>query len=139
MNDMRKVKAIIERAGDGTYSIYSDADPNELGYLITGTGETVEEAKKYFEGGYSDMRRCYAEEGKPFTEVEMVYQYDMASFLEYYTKAFSLAGLSRITGINQGQLSHYITGHRSPSTRTKEKMQKAIHAFAKDLETVHFV
>jgi hypothetical protein len=135
--EMRKVKAIIERAGDGSYSIYSDAD--DLSYLITGTGHTVEEAKKCFEDGYAAMKRYYAEEGKPFTEVEMVYQYDMASFLEYYTKAFSLAGLSRITGINQGQLSHYITGHRSPSARTKEKMQKAIHAFAKDLETVRFI
>ena len=134
---MRKVNAIIERASDGNYSIYSDAD--DLSYLITGTGKTVEEAKKSFEDGYEDMRRYYAEEGKPFTEVEMVYQYDMASFLAYYTKAFSLAGLSRITGVNQGQLSHYITGRRTPSTRTKEKMQRSIQAFAADLESVRFI
>lgn len=134
---MRKVNAIIERAGDGTYSIYSDAD--DLDYLVTGTGTTVEEAKRCFEGGYSDIRRVYAEDGRPFTEVEMVYQYDMASFLAYYTKAFSLAGLSRITGINQGQLSHYVTGRRVPSARTKEKMQRAIHAFASDLSEVRFV
>lgn len=134
---MRKVNAIIERASDGNYSIYSDAD--DLNYLITGTGATVEEAKKCFEGGYEDMRRYYAKEGKPFTEVEMVYQYDMASFLDYYTKAFSLAGLSRITGVNQGQLSHYVTGRRVPSARTKEKMQRAIHAFAADLNAVRFV
>ena len=134
---MRKVNAIIERANDGNYSIYSDAD--DLSYLITGTGKTVEEAKKCFEDGYEDMRRYYAEEGKPFTEVEMVYQYDMASFLAYYTKAFSLAGLSRITGVNQGQVSHYITGRRTPSTRTKEKMQRSIQAFAADLESVRFI
>lgn len=134
---LRKVNAIIERASDGTYSIYSDAD--DLSYLITGTGATIDEAKKYFEGGYADMRRYYQEEGKPFTEVEMVYKYDMASFLDYYTKAFSLAGLSRITGINQGQLSHYVTGRRVPSARTKERMQKAIHAFAEDLHSVNFI
>ncbi len=134
---MRKVNAIIERASDGTYSIYSDAD--DLDYLVTGTGQTVDEAKKCFEGGYSDIKRVYAEEGKAFAEVEMVYQYDMASFLAYYTKAFSLAGLSRITGINQGQLSHYVTGRRTPSARTKEKMQRAIHAFAEDLNSVRFV
>lgn len=135
--DMRKVNAVIERAGDGTYSIYSDAD--DLSYLITGTGETVEEAKKYFEGGYQDMRRVYAEEGRPFTEVEMVYKYDVPSFLTYYSKAFSLAGLSRITGINQKQLSHYVSGYRNPSAATKEKISKAIHAFAEDLCSVSFV
>lgn len=131
---MRKVNAIIERASDGTYSIYSDAD--DLGYLVTGTGQTVEEAKKFFEGGYSDIKKSYERHNEPFTEVEMVYQYDTAAFLANYTKAFTLAGLSRITGINQGQLSHYVTGHRVPSARTKEKIQKAIHDFASELLTV---
>ncbi len=134
---MRKVNAIIERAGDGTYSIYSDAD--DLDYLVTGTGSTVEAAKKCFEGGYEDIRRVFAEDGKAFEEVEMVYKYDMASFLEYYSKAFSLAGLSRITGVNQGQLSHYVTGRRTPSLRTKMKIQNSIHNFAQDLNTVSFV
>lgn len=134
---MRKVNAIIERAGDGTFSIYSDAD--DLGYLVTGTGATVDEAKKNFEGGYSDIKKSFERHNEPFTEVEMVYQYDMASFLAYYTKAFSLAGLSRITGINQGQLSHYVTGRRTPSARTKEKIQSSIHAFADELNAVRFI
>ena len=134
---MRKVNAIIERAGDGTFSIYSDAD--DLDYLITGTGNTVEEAKQCFEGGYEDMRRYYAKSGKTFTEVEMVYKYDRASFLSYYSKVLSLAGLSRLTGINQQQLSHYVTGRRNPSHKTIAKVENAIHLFAKDLASVHFV
>ena len=133
---MRKVNAIIERASDGSYSIYSDAD--DLSYLITGTGKTVAEAKKYFEGGYEDMRRHYQKIGKPFTEVEMVYKYDMASFLSYYASSFTLAGLSRITGINQGQLSHYVTGRSVPTRKTVQKMENAIHAFADDLKSVQF-
>ena len=92
---MRKVKAIIERAGDGSYSVYMDAD--DMNYLITGTGKTAEGAIKSFQINYEDMKRYYAEEGKDFEDVEFVYDYDMASFLSYYSKAFSLAGLSRIT------------------------------------------
>lgn len=134
---MRKVKAIIERAGDGNYSVYMDAD--DLDYLVTGTGKTAEEAIQCFKNGYEDMKNYYAEEGKEFVEVEFEYEYDMASFLSYFSKAFSLAGLSRITGINQGQLSHYVTGHRIPSARTKEKMQESIHSFAKDLAEVNFI
>ena len=87
---MRKVNAIIERANDGSFSIYSDAD--DLSYLITGTGKTVADAKKCFEDGYEDMRRHYNAIGKRFTEVEMIYKYDMASFLSYYASSFSLAG-----------------------------------------------
>ena len=134
---MKKVKAIIERAGDGNYSVYMDAD--EISYLITGTGKTAEEAIESFKVNYEDMKRYYAEEGKEFEEVEFEYEYDMASFLSYFSKAFSLAGLSRITGINQGQLSHYVTGHRVPSARTKEKMQQSIRAFAADLSQVNFI
>lgn len=134
---MKKVKAIIERASDGNYSVYMDDD--NLSYLITGTGVTAEQAIESFKENYEDMKRYYAEKGKDFEEVEFDYQYDMASFLSYYSKAFSLAGLSRITGINQGQLSHYVTGHRVPSARTKEKIQQSIKAFAMDLSQVNFI
>ena len=134
---MRKVNAIIERAGDGTYSVYMDAD--DMSYLVTGTGKTVVEAVDCFKNGYEDMKAYYAEQNKEFEEVEFEYKYDMASFLSYFTKAFSLAGLSRITGINQGQLSHYVTGHRVPSQRTKEKMQRSIRNFAEDLQQVNFI
>ena len=133
---MRKVNAVIERAGDGTYSIYSDAD--DLSYLITGTGKSVEEAKKCFADGYADMKRYYEKEGKPFEEVEMCYVYDMASFLSYYSKVLSLAGLSRLTGVNPQQLSHYVTGRRNPSPKTVKKIMDAIHAFGHDLSTVQF-
>ena len=68
---MKKVKAIIEKASDGSFSIYMDAP--EMGYLVTGTGDTIEEAKKMFAGGYDDMKRVYAEKGRSFEEVEFEY------------------------------------------------------------------
>ena len=135
--EKRKVTAVIERAGDGTYSIYMDDD--DMGYLVTGTGKTVDEAMTMFKAGYDDMRKYHAEEGKEFEEVDFDYKYDMASFLSYYSKILSLAGMSRLTGINQQQLSHYVTGRRNPSAKTIEKMQAAIQRFGKDLSTVHFV
>lgn len=134
---MRKVKAIIERAGDGNYSVYMDAD--DMSYLVTGTGKTAEEAIKCFNDGYADMKRYYQEEGKVFEEAEFEFVYDLASFLSFFSKAFSLSGLSRITGINQGQLSHYVTGRRTPSRKTKEKMQRSIHRFATELEQANFI
>ncbi len=133
---MKKVKAVIERASDGKFSIYMDAD--EMNYLITGTGNTVQEAKKVFEEGYEDMKRHYMEEGKAFEEVEFDYQYDIASFLQQYAYAFSLAGLERITGINQKQLGHYISGYRHPSEKTVRKIEDSIHKFSQELSSVHF-
>lgn len=133
---MRQVKAIIERASDGTFSIYMDAD--DMTYLVTGTGSTVEEARKVFNDGYEDMKQYYAEEKKAFEEVEFIFQYDVASFLQYYAFAFSLAGLERITGINQKQLGHYVSGYRNPSPKTKQKIEESIRKFCEELSAVSF-
>lgn len=133
---MRQVKAVIERASDGTFSIYMDAE--DITYLVTGTGKTVEEARKMFEAGYEDMKKYYAEEGKAFEEVEFLFQYDVASFLQYYAYAFSLAGLEKITGINQKQLGHYISGYRNPSPKTKQKIEESIRKFSEELSAVTF-
>lgn len=86
---MRTVKAIIEKASDGRFSIYMDAD--DMDYMITGTGDTVQEAMETFKDGYEDMKRYYKEEGKDFEEVSFDFQYDIASFLQHYAYAFSLA------------------------------------------------
>lgn len=134
---MRKVSAIIEMASDGNYSIYMDAEG--MDYLVTATGASSKEAMEDFKRGYDEIKSTYERDGKAFEEVEFDFKYDMASFLSYYTQAFSLAGLSRITGINKGQLSHYATGHRKPSRSTIAKIQSSIQAFAKDLSQVHFV
>lgn len=132
---MKKVKAIIERASDGMFSIYMDAD---MPYLVTGTGVTVAEARKVFEGGYSDTKKYFTSEGLDFEEVEFEFVYDMASFLQYYAYAFSLAGLERITGVNQKQLGHYISGYRKPSKKTIQKIELSIKEFSKELSSVQF-
>lgn len=133
---MRKVKAIIERSSVGEFSIYMGA--YDLPYMITGTGATVAEARKEFEGGYSDVREMFITDGIPFVEVEFEFVYDMASFLQYYAYAFSLAGLERITGVNQKQLGHYISGYRKPSKKTIEKIELRIKEFSKELSAVQF-
>lgn len=129
---MKTVKSIIERISDGTYSVCTECR-KDLSFVVDGTGNTVEEAVNDFKANYEGMKEACARLGEPIEEVEFEYVYDMASFLAYYSKAFSLAGLSRITGISQGQLSHYVTGRRRPSEATKRKMQDGIRNFAQDL------
>lgn len=85
------------------------------------------------------MKKVYDMNGKKFPDVEFNFIYDVASFLNYYAYAFSLAGLARITGVNQGQLSHYVTGRRKPSKTTVEKIEKSLHAFANEIGEIKFV
>ena len=136
---MNKVKAFIERGNDGKYGVYVDLEDNTLNYGIHGDGNTVNEAINDFNAGYVEMKKMYEEEGINFVEAEFEFHYDTASFLQYYTNYFSLTGLSRMTGIHQGQLSHYVNGTRNPSKQTIQKIDNSIHVFAKNLNQVQFV
>ncbi|MCL2329140.1 MAG: helix-turn-helix domain-containing protein [Bacteroidetes bacterium] len=134
---MKTVKSFIERGSDGKFSVYVDLNDNTLNYGITGTGDTVKEAKDDFISAYKAMKALYAKKRIEFTEATFEYNYDTRSFLNYYTAYFSLAGLSRLTGINQGQLSHYVNGVRNPSKHTIQKIDTAIQAFTRNLSRVH--
>ena len=136
---MNTVKAFIERGNDGTYGVYVDLDDDTLNYGIHGTGDTVNKAIEDFKESYLEMKNVYKEEGMNFIEAEFEFHYDTASFLNYYTNYFSLAGLSRLTGIHQGQLSHYMNGTRNPSKKTIQKIDNSILIFAKSLSRVQFV
>ncbi len=134
-----KVKAFIERGNDGTYSVYIDLKNNSLNYGIHGTGKTVKEAVEDFNSSYEAMKEFYCEKGKEFIEATFEFQYDVASFLAYYSNILSLAGMERLTGVNQGQLSHYVTGRRKPSKQTVQKIEKKLNEFGKELNQVEFI
>ena len=134
---MKTVVAIIERGSDGRYSVYIE----DAGYPygIIGTGESVKEAEADFHAGYEDMKAFVLQSGEPFEDVEFVFKYDIPSFLQEFAYAFSLAGLERITGVNQKQLGHYISGYRNPSEKTVRKIESALHSFSEQLRAVRFV
>ena len=132
----KKINVVIERGIDGSFSAYIADDNCEFGCI--GEGKSVEETKADFMKAVGEMQEVYAEEGSKFPDVEFDFIYDMASFLNYYAYAFSLAGLARITGVNQGQLSHYVTGRRRPSKSTVEKIEQSLHDFANEIGKVKF-
>lgn len=135
--DKKSINVVVERGIDSTYSAYIADDNCEFGCI--GEGNSVEETIRDFTLAVEEMKEVYQEQGKAFPEVEFNYIYDMASFLNYYAYAFTLAGLARITGVNQGQLSHYVTGHRRPSRSTVEKIENSLHEFADEIGQLKFV
>jgi len=132
---MKTVKVFIEIADFG-YSAYMD--DNDLNYGLIGEGKTVEETMSDFMVGYKEMKCFFESRGKVFEEAQFEFYFDTASFLEEYGKAFSLAGLERITGVNQTQLGHYLHGRRKPTRKTVEKIEKGVREFASNLTAVHF-
>lgn len=131
---MEKLIIVIEKSSDH-YSAYSENCDG-----IYGGGDSVDDVKKNALEGL----RLYKETTNKIPELlqgeyEIVYKYDIPSFLQYYSKVLSLSGLERLTGVNQGQLSHYINGYRKPSKKTAERIESALHNFGKELSQVEFV
>ena len=126
------VKAIIETGKDLDFDIYTD--DGTLGFMVLGQGNTIEEAKADLQRSKEEMKAAYAEAGEKFDfdSLEFQYVFDTVSFLKY--SPFTLTGLSKATGINRKQLSHYVTGYRKPSAKTIQRIQTGVTNFAKALQ-----
>ncbi len=132
---MKKIKAIIERASDGYYSVYCETE------IFSGAGNTAQEAKNDIIQQMQLYKDTALEEGFDYpkfldAEYEIIYKYDVASFLDYYSGILSLSGLEKITGINQKQLWKYQHGTAQPRTAQINRIIQGLHNFGKDLQAV---
>jgi len=133
-----KVQVIIERGADGTFDANMEFI-NSVPFGLLGQGKTVSEAIADFHNSYDEIKEMYQAEGNECPALEFEFKYDMPSFLQYYAYAFTLAGLERITGVNQRQLSHYINGVKKPGEKTVRKIENRIHVFSNEISSVCFV
>lgn len=130
---MKEVQVIIGRVNEGNYVYSAVMDAPEVPFGLNGTGRTVQEAKEDMLEAYNEIKEIMEQNGEAYEDLLFHYSYDLSSFLNYYAFALSLAGLERISGINQRQLSHYINGSSKPRKTTVKRFQKRLEAFAKDL------
>ncbi|MGY0408336.1 MAG: helix-turn-helix domain-containing protein [Polaribacter sp.] len=135
-----ELEVIIQKE-DNRYELV--INPNKdyaINFGLFGEGTNVKEAIEDFNISLADIKALYKEEGNALPDnLSFSFKYDVASFLEYYSKILTLAGLERLTGVAQGQLSHYLNGHRTPSKRTIEKIEKNLHNFGAELNQVQFI
>lgn len=133
---MITIEAIIERASDGTFTVYCQEE------IFSGAGETLKEAKEdmarqmefYKETALQSGFRYPAFLDGPY---QVHYTIDVASLLNYYVGKgiFSLAGLEKVTGINQKQLWSYLNGTK-PRKAQVERIEKGFRSLQKDLDMI---
>ena len=64
------------------------------------------------------------------------YQMNIQTILYCYDKIITRAALSRLTGINERQLGHYICGRSHPMKKQQERIVNALHSLGKELQSV---
>ena len=129
---MKKITVVIERDAAGEYTAVPQHD-YPVGFF--GCGKSVEEALSDLDNSHREAKEILPE----LPDFEYAVKYDTASFLQYFGKKLSLAGLQAITGISRKQLSHYMTGHSKPSQATVRKIEEGLHRFQKELSHVALI
>ena len=133
MPDMKKIIIVIERSAD-LFDAYSDNCDG-----IYGAGDTLEECKADIETSIRQIKEKLPIEQWPEElkgEYELEYKLDTQSFLEYFSQYISLAGMERITGVNQKQLSNYLNRRSKPRKPQIERISKGLRRFASELLSI---
>ena len=133
---MKQISVIIERASDGTYSVYCK---NEI---FSGMGDTIEAAKADMLQQMELYKATAKEEGFKYPEFldedfTISYTLDAQSLMEYYLSKgwFSLATLEKVTGISQKQLWAYAHGTK-PRKAQEERIRNGFHNILQDLDAI---
>ena len=133
---MENVVIKAARTNDG-YCCACDMMP---GWVVAYTGD-LDGFKQYVQESVDFWLDGRRENGDAYPEVfdggyHLVYDFDVATLLDYYRGIFSFAALQEITGINQKQLSHYASGISKPRPKQTEKIKSGLRRLAKDIEMV---
>lgn len=110
------------------------------GWVVAFTG-SFSDFTKYVQESVDFYLECAREDRRDYPQVfdneyEFEYKMDIQSLLYCYDKILTRAALSRLTGINQRQLGHYICGSSKPMKRQTDKIITALHNLGKELQSV---
>ncbi len=112
--------------------------PNEV---IAVTNKTLEGIKKDFAETLEFSKQTYIEDNEPLPEClqgdyELDFQLEVSALLQSLSGVLTRSALARVTGINEKQLGHYMTGHRKPRADKRRKIIDGIHQIGQQFISV---
>jgi hypothetical protein len=133
---MEKVIVNVGKTTEG-YSASIDILP---GWILGMTGSFAE-FKKELQKSIAVFIKWAKKDGNEYPAVfdkdyVFEYKFDVESLLCYYDGILNRAAISRMTGINQRQLSHYICGHSRLKKEQETKIVNSFHHLGKELLSV---
>jgi predicted RNase H-like HicB family nuclease len=132
---MKQIHVTLEAGKDG-YGLWFDEIENVFGF-----GETIEAAKTdamaALEGYIVALKKC----NQPIPEIlrgeyKLVFELDTEALLKHIGGMVTKTALSKASGINVCQLSHYSAGLKKPRKKQRDKIIAGLHKIANDLLSV---
>ncbi|MBO7138480.1 MAG: CopG family transcriptional regulator [Bacteroidaceae bacterium] len=136
---MEKVRVDVQWCDKNFGASFGENVPGAVAFTAKTFEELMQEAEEtlrfHVEGMIEDGDEVpqWLREG----DYELEYNYvDVATMLRACESYASLAAISRATGINQNQLSHYATGLKRPRPLQRKRIVDGIHYIGKRLMDV---
>lgn len=129
----KEIKVLVSWSGENYNGGVGDL---ELGAILV-TASTLDEFKREFEESLKFQIDCLKEDGVPVPDYllsgnyNIVYDLEATALLKEAERFTTLAAISRATGINQKQLSHYATGVKQPRPSSRERIIQGLHAIGR--------
>lgn len=129
---MKKIGVFID--WNQNFGAVSDLVPG-----CVATGKTFEEVKENYFSALEFHLEGLEEKEIPKElkgNYELEFEFTVQALLHRFDKILTRAALSRITGINERQLGHYVSGYRSPRAAQKKKIVDGFHKLGKEFLSV---
>jgi hypothetical protein len=80
----------------------------------------------------------FEEDGKVFTQSDLIFEFDLESFFDFY-RVINAKALSERIGMNQSLLAQYIRGIKKPSPAQTKRILTGVQQIGKELTEVRFL
>ena len=136
---MKRINVSIGWSGD---NYCAGAEGDGIDGVIIATHKTFKGVKKGFESALQFYIECGLRSGDILPDWLTSGQYELEYILETSALIHSLDGIlsrsaiARATGINEKQIGHYASGHRTPRPQQRAKIINGIHAISRELAAV---
>jgi hypothetical protein len=133
---MEKLKVKVSKTPTG-YCASMEALPE----WIVGVSGSFSDLQKEVKESIDFYIECAKADGDKYPaaldgDYELEYIFTIESLLSFYDGIISRAALSRLTGINERQLGHYICGRSRPRHTQSVKIVKALHQLGMELSSI---
>ncbi|MDR1348965.1 MAG: helix-turn-helix domain-containing protein [Prevotellaceae bacterium] len=117
------------------------ASMDELKGWIVGVQGSFSDLQKEVKNSIDFYVECAKADGDEYPAAldgnyDLQYVFTMESLLSFYDGIISRAALSRLTGINERQLGHYICGRSYPRINQAQKIVSALNKLGKELSSI---
>ncbi|MDR1919424.1 MAG: type II toxin-antitoxin system HicB family antitoxin [Tannerellaceae bacterium] len=134
---MKTIVAVIEKASDGGYGIYTEDVDGGFG-----SGLTEQEAKDDFLAVVEEQAHYYKEKNGTYPEwyaegYEVVFRYDFSGFFQAFP-FFNVSRFAETVGINPSLMRKYKEGLAFASERQKAVIQEGLNDIIDKMRLVRF-